>query len=102
MDVILEKIEANLASCNDLESDIQQASDSPQVQQQLAWIERQLSGLVGKLQAMLLDLDSGLSIAEMGFFDSEELQDFLQDLATQIAQLKSIAQTLSKGLGQAL
>lgn len=105
MDVILEQIEANLASANCVEIDIQHLCDrelKSQQNQQLEWIQRQLSTLLGKLQGMLEDLNSGLSIAEMGFSDPAEINDFLQDLTAQIAQLKSIAQSIGKEIGQSL
>lgn len=106
MDVILEKIEARLSSIIEIESGIHDSCDrgmdSTEIQQQIAWIQRQLSTLVSKLQGMLEDLNSGLSIAEMGFTDTDEMHDFLQDLATQIEQLKSLALAISKGIGQGI
>ena len=104
MQGILDLIEASLASVNGVESALEVASEKSgqptPVKLQIAWIERQLAMLVNKLQAMQEDLAAGLGLAEMGFADPEELQDFLQDVAIQIAQLKSLAQALSKGIGR--
>lgn len=106
MDVILDRIEACIASAKGVEDDIHDETylggEATQIEQQRAWIQRQLATLVSKLLGMQEDLNAGLSIAEMGFADNAELQDFLQDLETQIAQLKSLAQSISKGLGQGL
>ncbi|WP_304350778.1 hypothetical protein [Comamonas testosteroni] len=104
MDTILECIEISLAAADGVESAIhapfRRGLECPDVQQRIEWIERQLATLVSKLQGMQADLNAGLSIEEMGFTDPEELQDFLQDLTSQIAQLKSLAQAISKGIGR--
>lgn len=104
MDTILECIETSLAAADGVESvihsEVRRGLESPEIQQRVEWIERQLATLVSKLQGMQADLNSGLSIEEMGFTDPEDLQDFLQDLTSQIAQLKSLAQAISKGIGR--
>ena len=106
MDAILEQIEASLVSVIGVESAIHDISerglDALEIHPRIKWIERQLATLVNKLQAMEEDLNSGLSIQDMGFSDYSELQDFLQDLTAQISQLRSLAQSLSKGIGRDL
>lgn len=56
----------------------------------LHWFERQLANVVAQLQAMMADLDSGLSVADMGFFGDEEFQDVIDDFGRQIVNLRSM------------
>lgn len=56
------------------------------------WLERQLAHIVGQLQAMLVDLESGLSVADLGFFGDQEFQNMVDDLGSQIANLRGMIQ----------
>lgn len=58
--------------------------------ERLHWLERQLVNVVKQLEAMMADLESGLSIADLGFFPGEDIQDALDDFRLQIANLRSM------------
>lgn len=95
MDVFLEKIDNSLSEIKEIKNAVRDVGKiSTETQQRVAWIERQLATLIRKLEAMQIDLTVGLSIQEMGFINSMEMQDFLQDLRTQISQLGSLAKAI--------
>lgn len=71
----------------------------PEVSARLQWIERQLSNMTAKLKAMQEDAEAGLSLHEMGFADPPELQDLLNDMRAQIAQLRTMRLALGTELG---
>lgn len=60
----------------------------------LLWLERQLVNLVAQLQAMLTDIEAGVSISAMGFSGEEEFQEMLADLDIDIANLKGLIRTM--------
>ena len=67
--------------------------------ERLQWLERQLAHIVGQLQALLMDLDAGLSVADLGFFDDEECQEMVADFGRQIANLRGMIQ-VARQLGR--
>lgn len=58
--------------------------------ERLRWFERQLANVIAQLQAMMEDLESGLSVVDMGFFGDEEFQDAIEDFGSQIDNLRSL------------
>lgn len=74
----------------------------PAVKARIQWIERQLTTLAAKLKAMQEDAEAGLDLHDMGFADSQEVHDLLNDMRVQIAQLKAMSLALGKGLGLGL
>lgn len=72
------------------------------VQFRLQWIERQLANIAGKVDALMADIEAGLSLHEMGFADPQEMQDLLEDMNAQIAQLRSMGIALSRKLERSL
>lgn len=104
---LLESLDACLNAAQDVDDSLlkPQASEvesNPAIAARLQWIERQLSTLMAKLNAMREDIDAGLNLNEMGFSDPQELQDLLSDIGIQIAHLKSICLGLCKGLGRGI
>lgn len=67
--------------------------------ERLRWFERQLANVVAQLRAMMADLESGLSVADMGFFGDEEFQDAIDDFGRQIANLRSMIR-IELGVGR--
>lgn len=74
-------------------------SADPAITARIEWIKRQIMNLTAKLVAMREDMEVGLSLTEMGFADPQEMQDLLDDMTIQIAQLMAMCHALSKGLG---
>lgn len=68
----------------------------------LQWVERQLANIAGKLEALMADIEVGLSLHELGFSDPQEMQDLLDDMNAQIAQLRSMGMALSRSLERSL
>lgn len=66
--------------------------------ERLRWLERQLANVVAQLQAIMADIDSGLSISDLGFFGDEEFEEILDDMGAQIANLRCMIQQ-AKELG---
>lgn len=66
--------------------------------QNIAWLERQLSHLIAQLQAMLMEIESGSPIGS-GLWDELELIEMLDDSVTEISNLKSLIQSL-RSLGR--
>lgn len=60
----------------------------------MRWIERQLASLTSRLAAAREDLGAGVSAAEMGYENEQELQDLLEDIAVQIGQLSVLLHAL--------
>jgi len=58
--------------------------------ERLHWLERQLANVLAQLGGMMADLESGLSVADMGFFGDEEFQGEIDDFGRQVANLRSM------------
>ncbi|MEM8519532.1 hypothetical protein [Janthinobacterium sp. CAN_S7] len=58
--------------------------------ERLHWLERQLANVLTQLGGMMMDLESGLSVADMGYFGDEEFQGEIDDFGRQIANLRSM------------
>jgi hypothetical protein len=63
----------------------------------LQWIDRQIQALMAKLSAIQQDLESGLSLPEMGFSDASELADWLVDIGVELQHLKAQALAIAQG-----
>lgn len=72
------------------------------VQIRLQWIERQLANIAGKVDALMADIEAGLSLHELGFEDPQEMKDLLDDMNAQILQLRSMGMALSRKLERGL
>ena len=68
--------------------------DSKGANPQLLWLERQLANIVSQLLAMTADIEGGCSISDIGLFTDDEFQEMMEDLGTEIANLKSMIRTL--------
>jgi hypothetical protein len=100
---LLESLEACLGAAREVDDSLPKPGDcevesNPAIAVRLQWIERQLSTLTAKLKAMQEDMDAGLNLNEMGFSDSQELQELLNDMSIQISHLKAMSLALGKGL----
>lgn len=62
------------------------------VSPRVLWLERHLAHLVSQLQALLLDIEAGCSLSDLGFF-GEEGEERIGDLAIEISSLKGMIQT---------
>ena len=62
--------------------------DSPRT----LWLDRQLAHLVSQLQALLIDIEAGFSLSDLGF-SGQEGEERIGDLATEISTLKGMLQT---------
>lgn len=96
-------LEYCLTAAENIESELaadpsNSASADPSVTTRTEWIKRQLANLTAKLKAIKDDIEAGLSLSDMEFMDPQEMQDQLSDMSSQIAQLRSMYQALSKGL----
>ena len=55
----------------------------------LHWLERQMANLVLQLQGMMVDLESGLSLSDIGYGSESEFVDMLEEVTATIQNLKS-------------
>lgn len=78
----------------ELESIKQAGNSGNESNLQTAELEKKLAGVVAQLQKMYLDIDSGLSIGDIGFSNDQDFQDAVDDLVNEIAKLKGLIQTL--------
>ena len=60
----------------------------------LVWLQKLLLGKIGELQAILADLEGGLSIADLGYMSNTEFEDMVADLEVQITSLKTRIRSL--------
>lgn len=60
----------------------------------LIWMEKQLNHIISQLHAMLLDIESGLSIFDIGFESEQDFEEMMNDIEAQIGTLKGQIQTL--------
>lgn len=65
--------------------------------QRLAWLGRQMQTLIAALQGMLADLESGLSVRDLGYGE-DELLDELETIETQIRQVRRSIQEIGHGI----
>lgn len=63
-------------------------ASSPRVR----WLERHLAHLVNQLQSLILDIEAGCSLSDLGF-SGEEGEERIGDLAVEISSLKGMIQT---------
>lgn len=55
----------------------------------LHWLERQIANLVLQLQGMMVDLESGLSLSDIGYGSESEFAEMLEEVTATIQSLKS-------------
>lgn len=62
--------------------------------EKLHWLERQLANIMVQLQAMLMDIESGLTTQDIGFFGENDFEDMVEDMKVSISQLREQIQTI--------
>lgn len=55
---------------------------------QLAWLERQLAHVIAQMHGMLLDLQSGMSSKDLGFFGDDDLEEMVTEMDILVASLR--------------
>lgn len=88
-----------LSSVEDVLDDAQRAmanvSDTAHgaTNEHIEWLYRQLANLIKCLRAYISDIDDGIELSEMGFFNDVEFLDMIEDISVQIANIKGLIQT---------
>lgn len=62
----------------------------------LLWLEKQLNNSVNQLQAMLSDIEFGLSIQDLGYFGNEDFDEMIESIGIEIASLKGLIRTFKE------
>lgn len=62
----------------------------------LEWLEQQLAGIMLELQLLLLDMESGLSIQNLGFFGEDDFMEMIEDMTISIQSLKGQIRSLKE------
>lgn len=60
----------------------------------LQWLERQMANLILQLQGMMVDLESGLSLSDIGFDGEADFVEMLEEMTITIQNLKGQILTL--------
>lgn len=79
----------NTSSCNSNDNENRN-------KEQIDWLERQLTNISDELQAMILDIESGLTIIDIGFFSGGDFEDRMADIQIQISNLKDRIRVLKE------
>lgn len=87
----------DLERCLDAANDVlKDTAGAGQYNVRLRWLERQMASLVAHLQGLILDMESGLSLKDMGFSGNEDFEEMVQDVEVTIRSLKSQILTLKQ------
>lgn len=78
-------------------SPVSQACDSLDIEKQsrLHWLDTQLSARVAQLQGLALDMESGLSVGNLGYSSDDEFDEMLEDIACEVRQLQRMIREVS-------
>ena len=68
-------------------------------QRRLSWLNNQLTALMSQLQGIALDLQSGLSIRDLGYSSNDELYETLEDIEREVRQIRVMMREVN-GLGR--
>lgn len=79
----------------DLKSHREQLGQSHQKLQRIDWMQRQMDHLIVRLRAIAADLEAGFTFREMGFGEDEEVAELLEEVRTQIRDLRGMLQYLA-------
>ncbi len=66
----------------------------------LQWLETQLASVVLELQNLLVDMETGMSIKDMGFSGGDEFAELIDGFQAEIASLKGQIRGLMLGKGR--
>jgi hypothetical protein len=102
LDQAIDQIQECVDSAFKVHQDVQETPGTirdDEEQARLHWLERQLLALIVQLQALITDLESGLSLRDVGYADEQELDEMLEDIDCQIHQLERLIRE-AKGLGR--
>lgn len=79
----------SLGAAQEALADVAGANPHDRAGERLVWLERQLVHLILQLQSFVADLESGMSISNLGF-SSEEFDDMINDLDIEISNLRGL------------
>lgn len=86
VDVLSEKLEGT-------QQGLKEVSKSKGDRDRLRWLERQLRNIERQLQHMLLDIEGGAPLWSLGLGVGDDFMEVMDDLGTEISQLRSLIQT---------
>jgi hypothetical protein len=86
IDDMLSLLNEEHSNCDDLNKDNQITH----------WLKSQLKNMIFELEAIKMDMESGVSLKEIGFFTKEDLFERLEEYKTQISNLKSALRNLKE------
>lgn len=61
---------------------------------QLHWLETQLANIIAEMEAILADVDSGLSIQHIGFSSDADFEEMIEGFEIEINNLKGKIRSL--------
>ncbi len=71
--------------------------------ERLHWLEMQLANVVNEMLALLADMESGISIYNLGFSNDGDLEDILEGFEIEISNLRGqIRSMMMAGKGRAV
>ena len=80
------------ARLGDIRNVFKEIEDAKATNDRLRWLEGQLRNIELQLVHMLIQLESGCLIEELGLGMENQFMDTMNELATEISQLKSLIQ----------
>ena len=96
---LLGEVEQCLASAQGVLTDLAGPSCiDASARAELNWISRQVASAQTYLQALLADLNAGMSAVELGFEGEQDLLETVLDLARQVAMLQGRHRAITQGL----
>lgn len=83
---------------DDVDSQASQSLDQDN-QKRLQWLDKQLEALITQLRGISLDLESGLSLGDLGYLSEDDFSEMLENIECEIRQLHRMIREV-KGLGR--
>jgi hypothetical protein len=84
--------DAHNASCSEIDLDADR-------RQRIQWLDGQLAALISQLQGLIVDLESGLSEADLGYASGEDVEDLIELVECEIRQIQRTMKEV-KGLSR--
>ena len=90
----MESINSLRMILDDLESELESIDGIKVKNDNVQWLQVQIQNLVFELNGLLSDLEAGLSLAELGFSSAHDFEERIEEIRTQVLNLKALVKTI--------
>lgn len=91
LDQIIDRVQETVGGAlkvrQDIASPCGQSLDQ-ESQRRIQWLEGQLASVISQLQGIALDLESGLSLGDLGYASEDEFYDMLENIDCDVRRLQ--------------